>query len=289
MEREVWSRIVVLVMNTPCDEQSNRFTFGLRDIVLIFLWSVLHDRPISWACRKENWPNDIRPSSLPWPSTMTRRLRTTAFQDFTERLHRRLRGRFRRGWIHVVDGKPLPIGGNSTDPEAGYGRGAGGKAKGYKLHVISGKHGQIRSWAVHAIHVNEHKVAAKLVPMSDIQGYLLGDRNYDANHLYETCRSNEIQLVAPRRYGPGRGVGHHRHSPARLRAIDLLEHSTTGFGPQLIQERKQIERIFGNLSSASYGITALPPWVRRLHRVRQWISAKLVIFMLVRSKRKRAV
>jgi hypothetical protein len=36
----------------------------------------------------------------------------------------------------TLDGKPLPIANHSRDPQAGYGRSIGGKAKGYKLHVL---------------------------------------------------------------------------------------------------------------------------------------------------------
>jgi hypothetical protein len=39
--------------------------------------------------------------------------------------------------LSFLDGKPLPIGGASTDAEAGYGRAARSKAKGYKLHCTT--------------------------------------------------------------------------------------------------------------------------------------------------------
>ena len=46
----------------------------------------------------------------------------------------------------TVDGKPLPIGGCSKDRQAGYGRSAGGKAKGYKLHALVGSDGSVQAW-----------------------------------------------------------------------------------------------------------------------------------------------
>ena len=131
MEREVRSRIVRMSRTIPCAVENHRFTFSIRDRVRTFLCSVLHDRPVSRACRPEHWPDDLRPAVPPTPSTMTRRMRSEAFNAFMRRAHRRLRGRFSRGWIHLVDSKPLPIAGHGTDPDAGYGRGAGGKAKGY--------------------------------------------------------------------------------------------------------------------------------------------------------------
>jgi hypothetical protein len=39
-------------------------------------------------------------------------------------------------WIRVIDGKPLTVSGVSKDADAGYGRVAGGKAKGYKLYAV---------------------------------------------------------------------------------------------------------------------------------------------------------
>lgn len=288
MEREVWTQLVSLVRKVPCCLPNNRFTFSTADIVLIFLWSVLHDRPILWACRKENWPDDLRPARLPNPSTMTRRLRDSRCRSYLPSLHRTVRRRFRRGWINFVDGKPLPIANNSTDPDAGYGRGAGGMAKGYKLHVICGKQGEIRSWRVRPMQTCEHKVALELVGEAGIDGYLLADSYYDSNPLYEVCSHHRVQLVAPRRNGPHRGLGHIRQSLSRLRAMELLEHSTTGFGPDLMQRRRRIESVFGNLASASYGITALPAWVRRMHRVEKWVAAKILIFTLIHSTRKGA-
>ena len=288
MEREIWIQVTKLVAKTSGITMNGRFTFSVEQIVLTYFWSVLHDRPISWACRAEHWPNDLRSRALPSAPTMTRRLRTPAVAALLDQLHHRMRSRFHRGWLYVVDGKPLPIGGNSQDPDAGYGRGAGGKDKGYKLHVISGKNGGIRNWCVEPIQVSESKTAATLVRSAEIDGYLLGDSNYDSNPLYDVCSEHGIQLVAPRRYGANRGFGHHRHSPARLRAAELLEHSATGFGPALHKERSRIERQFGNMASASYGLGPLPAWVRRLPRVRRWVSAKIVIFMIVRNAKKRA-
>src|SRR2546423_234392 len=34
--------------------------FSDATIVITHLWAVLWDRPISWACRLENWPEDLQ-------------------------------------------------------------------------------------------------------------------------------------------------------------------------------------------------------------------------------------
>jgi hypothetical protein len=38
--------------------------------------------------------------------------------------------------LSLLDGKPLSVSGVSKDPDARWGQGAGGKAKGYKLHTL---------------------------------------------------------------------------------------------------------------------------------------------------------
>lgn len=288
MEREVWRRIVLQLERCCQASAGPRFTFGARTILQVYLWAALNHRPIYWACRPEHWPADLRPARVPVPSTMTRRLRTPVIRAALQQLELRLRGRRRRGLLHIVDGKPLPIGRHSHDPDAGYGRGAGGKDKGYKLHLIAGRNGEIRAWCVCAIQHHEAVVAARLLPAARVQGYLLADTNYDSNPLYEACRARQVQLVAPRRYGPGRGLGNHRHSPDRLRALDMLENSQTGFGPRLLEQRRSIERLFGGLSSSSLALLSLPPWVRHLPRVELWIAAKLAIWNCIQALRRKA-
>lgn len=288
MEREVWKRILAFLARGANTEVGGRFTFSTREVAWTFLWAVLHDRPVSWACNPAHWPADLRPARLPTPSTLSRRLRRPSLAALLEGAHRRLRQGAARGLLHIVDGKPLPIGNHSHDRDAGYGRGAGGQARGYKLHVIAGKNMQFRAWCVTPMQHSEPRVAAQMLRRVQLNGYLLGDRLFDDNGLHETCRRRGLQLLAARRYGPGRGLGHHRHSPARLRAIELLEHSQTGFGPLLLRERRRIESLFGALTSAPYGLHALPPWVRRRSRVERFVSAKILIFSLAQSLRKSA-
>ncbi len=287
MEREVWLWIVTFVGRVTSPKMSRRFTFADGEILRVYLWSILHDRPVSWACRAAHWPPALRPPHLPTPSTMSRRLRRPSFAALLAATHRRLRQGARRGLLHIVDGKPLPIGNHSHDPDAGYGRAAGGKAKGYKLHVIAGRNLDIRAWRVRPMQVSEPKVAIEMVRSIRLAGYLLGDRLFDDNPLHEVCRRRGVQLVAARRYGPHHALGHIRHSPARRRCVELLEHSQTGFGPQLLAQRKAIERLFGVLVSAPYGLHALPPWVRRQPCVERYVSAKLLIFTLVQRRRNR--
>ena len=207
---------------------------------------------------------------------MSRRLRQKDTQDFLVEVMARLNRSKRTELLKFVDGKPLPISRHSADPDATFGRGAGGLNNGYKLHAIYGQSGRLLSWQVHPMNVDERKVAAELVKELTDEGYLLGDRNYDANWLYAAVADHGQQLVAARRYGPGRNLGHHRHVPQRLRSIALLE-GPSEFGRLLYKKRRQIETRFGNLCSFGGGLTCLPPWVRTLPRVRLFVAAKIII------------
>jgi hypothetical protein len=41
--------------------------------------------------------------------------------------------------------------------------------------------------------------------------------------------------------------------------------------------RTTVERFFGTLATFGGGLSSLPTWVRRLHRVRVWVAAKLTL------------
>jgi hypothetical protein len=207
---------------------------------------------------------------------MSRRLRQEDTQSFLAELTRRLIGHDQPELVKMVDGKPLPVSRHSQDPDATFGRGAGGLDKGYKLHAIYGASGDILTWQVHPINVGEKAVAATLVEELSGEGYLLGDANYDGNPLYAAAGAHGHQLVAPRRMGTGQGLGHRRQTPERLRAMEMLE-GPSNFGRELFQQRRQIETRFGNLCSFGGGLVCLPPWVRTLPRVRLYVAAKILI------------
>lgn len=287
MQRDVWLRLVELVRRLAAPPSNRRFTFAEADIVLVFCWATEHTRPVYWACDPDNWPDDLRPARLPTPATMSRRLRRPVIVACLEAVRRHLQRGRRRGLISTLDGKPLPVSHHSRDRDARFGRGAGALAKGYKFHGICNGPQRLEAWRVEPLNVDERVVARQLVPQSRIGGYLLADRYYDDNPLHDICLQHGVQLVAPRRYGANKGLGHHRHSPARRRCIDLLEHSLTGFGPTLHAQRGDIERRFGSLSTAWYGLGPLPAWVRGHGAVERWVAAKLVLFQLHQSARKR--
>lgn len=288
MEREVWLQIVSFV-HRFAKPATRRFTFADERILLVELWASLWARPISWACRPANWPPDLRPARLPTPSTMTRRRRRPGVAALRREVERRARGPQKQTLLHMLDGKALPIAKHSRDREAGFGRGVGGLAKGYKFHAIIGKNGHLAAWHVAPLNHDEAKVAAaELLPQVRFTGYLLADRNYDRNALYAACRGRGIQLLAPRRYGPHRGLGRHAHDPARRHAVQLLEHSRTGFAPQLFRQRPGIERWLGALASSPYGLAHLPTWTRGLACVRCWVADRLIVYHCAKRAKNRA-
>jgi hypothetical protein len=91
-------------------------------------------------------------------------------------------------------------------------------------------------WRVADLNASEQAVAARLlaaraealnelaggaVRWSMLFGYLVADNNYDTNALYDLAMGLlGLQLIAPPQPSAA-GLGHHRHSPFRLRGLDL--------------------------------------------------------------------
>src|SRR5262245_5611066 len=275
MERELWPTLYRYVRATARDVQQKYVQLQPWVIVATMLWAALHDRPVAWACNPRHWSTtELRPACLPSESTMSRRVDSVATGVFWRALEQRLRATAAPALLAFVDGKPLPIGGNSKDPDAHWGRGAGGLAKGYKLHAVWSTGVLPETWEATPLNVHERKVADRLLGQLHQGGYLLGDGEYDASYLYDRAWKQGYQLVAPYRKAKRPGSGKHYQSPHRLHSIELLQDA---FGEGLYQARRQIERSFGNATSFGGGLAPLPAWVRGLDRVRTWVWAKLLI------------
>jgi len=275
MERELWTALYRYIRATAREVQQKYIQLQPWVIVATMLWAALHDRPVRWACDPRHWSTtELRPVRIPSEATMSRRADSVATAVFWRALATRLRATDERVLLAFVDGKPLPVGGNSKDPDAQWGRSSGGLAKGYKLHAIWATGVLPEAWEIAALNVPERKVAYALLGELPYGGYLLGDGEYDASYLYDRAWEQGYQLVAPYRKAKRPGSGKHYQSPHRLRSIALLQH---GFGEALYQARRQIERCFGNATSFGGGLAPLPAWVRGLHRVRTWVWAKLLI------------
>jgi Transposase DDE domain len=284
MEHQLWKAIVALLATRGKKRAEARLTYSDRRVVAVYYWAVVHDRPTCWACCPKNWPPHLRRRPLPSPSRMSRRLRSPAVVALLDDLDRRVLAPTGPGLFWMIDGKPLTIGGCSKDRQAGYGRAAGGKAQGYKLHALVNPRGEIAAWRVAPMNKDEQTMAARLLRAAEVQGYVVGDCNYDSNPLHDVCDGlGQLQLIARRRRGAGCGLGHHRPSPGRLRCVARTANPFPGFADGLLRDRSAIERTFGNLVNWGGGLTTLPAWVRTHRRVRRWVQAKLVLAAVKRS------
>lgn len=303
MERELWKVLEEAIRTVEVDFVDDpRYSHSTGDVVRVYLWAALHERSVVWACAPQNWPprsRQRRPRGLPDQSTMSRRSgkdRPPFFDQFLERLAQLLSARPDAARLDLkrLDGKPLLVANHSKDPDATWGRGSRGKAKGYKLHALWGTSILPERSVVTPLNVDERVMALRLLRDLLGAGYVLADGNYDAAALFHLAWLAGYQLLAPRD-AVGAGLGHRRQRPARLRSIQLLERRVAGlgeFGPALLRQRGQIERRFAHLCGGVGALTlSLPPFVRRIWRVRAWVQAKQLIFaarMILRTKQKPA-
>lgn len=273
MERELWPLLYRTVREVARGFSQKYVQIPGWVLLLTMLWAALHDRPVSWACDSANWHTRLRPSRLPSNATMSRRVDKVAVGLLWRAVEQRLRELpgSPPALVAFLDGKPLPVSGVSKDPDARWGRGAGGMAKGYKLHTVWAGRPLPEVWEVAPLNVSEKAAGRRLLAQLTDGGYLLADGNYDANYLFDLAQAHGYQLVTPL---PKGSLGHHYQSPHRRRSIALMR---TRFGERLYELRKQVERSYGNATSFGGGLGPLPAWVRGLDRVRTWVWAKLLI------------
>lgn len=277
MERELWPVLYRAVRDVARDFSQKYVQIPGWALVLTMLWAALHDRPVCWACDPANWKSTrLRPRRIPSGSTMSRRVDTVGVGLLWRAVEQRLRAASAEypALVAFLDGKPLPVGGATKDPDARYGRAAGGMAKGYKLHAVWAKRALPEAWEVTPMNTSEVTVAHRLLPQAHGGGYLLADGAYDGTGLFDRAWACGYQMLTP---APARGDGrgHRYHSPHRWRSIHLMRH--TAFGPAVYRARIGIEQAYGNATSFAGGLSPLPAWVRGLDRVRIWVWAKLLI------------
>lgn len=282
MEGELWKLLYQALMKSGKGKRGKKQQYGDDHVAMVYLWAVLWDRPVSWACNDRNWPEDKPLGGLPTPSTMSRRLSSEGVQQVLNYLEQYYRQRMGQSLFKCIDAMPLVVGNSTTDRQAGYGRAGNGKAKGYKFYAIMDSFGGVDAWRVCPMNVSEIKVARRLVRDLAGPGYLIGDGEYDNSSLYALASQQQWQLLSPKRRG--KSLGHRRQRRERLRGIELQQHM---FGQQLIHERAAIERFFGSWSSWSCGIKHPPAWVRTHRRVRRWVQAKLILRYARRVENKR--
>jgi hypothetical protein len=260
-------------------------------IALMFFWCVLHDRPLCWAAERDAYNTTLfRPRRLPSRSQFGRRVNSERFQILLQMIHFDILGPFSVGGRSYFDGKPLVVGVASSDPDAKRGHVMGGFAKGYKLHVWADENRKIAYWCVDSLNVDE-KVAAEAIiaqmPMFTSQAMVLADANYDTQGMYEAlAEKNAGLLTKPRgmdldhveQWAQSRHPKNKPSRPVRQEALDTWE-KNPGWSAWLYKDRINVEGTLSNLCSFAGGLGPLPSWVRRLHRVRRWVGAKIIIYL----------
>lgn len=278
MERKLFDCLLAhLDALNPRGARPPKARFTHRQVLAVWLWAVLHDRPISWVTQADNWPAHRRGQPLPSDATLSRRLRDPVLITLQHRWLPRLREDDPTppgDW--AVDGKALPVPEQSRDPDAANTMAHGRWLKGYKLHALIDPALQIQAFRVTPANRAEMTVARDMIPRlpeATSSRPLLADAGYDSNPLYDAAGERGFQLIAPRRQRHAQALGHHRHSPYRLHAIDLLDRQ-----PHRLQNRWRIETFFSTLGGIVAGLGPLPQHVRTLPRVQRWVLGKLLVY-----------
>ena len=291
MERDVWRWIARGLRRLP-RRWPTHAVYDNRQILALLLWAALHDRPVSWACRRSSWPVQAWRRRLPDQSTMSRRLRDPSIIEDLVRLLAILQQPMEdESDLLIVDGKPLPVSEYTNDPEASTAWGVGRHQRGYKLHVLIDGALRLVAWDVRPMNTAECVVARDLVQHAAAHdairphAVMLGDASYDSNPLHAAAAAAGVQLIAPRRKAHRSiSCGHHQH-PGRLASIELTENDPV-LSPMLRGMRQAVERYLGALATVGGGLSSLPAWTRRLVRVRFWVGAKLAIHAARAVRRK---
>jgi hypothetical protein len=171
MERELWPLIYHTLRAAARGTHQKWVQYQPWEIAAVLLWAALHDRSVEWACEGQNWSTTrLRPEEIPSASTMSRRPKKLVFAIFLNRVAALLKGDGKPAWELVVDGKPLPVGRCSKDPDAK----GGALGRGYKLHAIWGDDPLPEAWEVTAMREYEGAAAVRLLGRVRGVGFLYG-------------------------------------------------------------------------------------------------------------------
>lgn len=295
MDKTLWGAVrdAVRSADRSIPRVGRRPRFTDRLVVKMYFWSVAHDRPRRFAARRDSYHGPMRPRELPSYSQFCRRLKSPRVVAMIAHTNERLRAQAVEdkdtGGLAFIDGKALAVSESSADPDARTGRGNGRFSRGYKLHAIGDESGRVLDFEVRPLNEAEPRVSRETLAPRLASGLLLiGDGNYDSKRLYAAVGASGSRFLAPVRKAPRGRRASSRTTPERLEAVRAWEEEPEATRA-LYRRRTQIERIFSALSCVGGGLGPLPAWVRRLDRVRLWVTAKIALYhaRLVVKKRSR--
>lgn len=282
MEAKVYRALMKILNSIAHPGRGARRQFNDRWIIMVYLWSVINDRPVCWACDEQNWEKGQLDCPLPSNATMSRRLRTVGVLQLLERLLMALTDALPTPLVKTVDSKPMVVGAYSKDRDAKRGRLSERQfARGYRLHALC--HDRIvRSWLIASMNQNDSVIGPELMArLEGGGGYAIADNAYDTNDCHAQASAADHQLVAPPRFVNRHVRDARRNRPERLRTLDLLASplercgEPNRFGMTLYNLREQAESCFGELSLK--GLNYLPAWVRGPRRVALFTASKLIL------------
>lgn len=247
-------------------------------IVRMYFWSVSHDRPMCWACRRESYGRVLRPRGLPSVSQFCKRLKDPHLEAMIRRVHELLAGLDEPVTLAFIDGKALPVSESSKDPDARTGRGNGKFSRGYKLHALGDSLGRIRAFRLTPLNEGEPTVAREhLVAHVPPGAVVLADGNYDGRKLYTAVGERGAFLFTPQKKNHRTEAAFANTCPERRAAMEFWrDHPDLAW--RAYARRGGIERIFSALSGFGGGLGPLPAWVRRRERVDRWVTAKVALY-----------
>lgn len=281
MDRQQWMILRGLIQGAVrAIGPSRRVDFKDELILAIYFWSVIHDRPLCWACERTHYNSMFRPRRLPSVSQFCRRVKTERFQRFLQHIQDASTSQRRLHAVNFLDGKPLEVSKFSRDPDAKAGYGAGRVSKGYKLHALVTKERRFAAWSVQPLNTHEMNVArvffdeAVRVPLGSV---FLADGAYDAHVLHKDVARRGGWLYVKPRGKATHPVTRRQMGSARRDLLDVWQ-QTPGQAKWIYNERVNVEGTFSNLTSYGGGLGPLPAFVRRLERVRRWVGAKIILY-----------
>jgi len=256
-------------------------------IVAMYVWSVAHDRPLSWACRRGSYGFLFRPRRLPSISQFTRRISSDDCQRILQLVHDQFAQRGVTTHAVYIDGKALVVSPVSKDRDAKRGKISGAFARGYKLYAAVNAKRRIVVWSVMGLNEDEKTLARHVLlprlPALTRDALVMADSHYDSAPLHEEVSEPlGIWLMHPLR-GQERATGRFRarklrQMPWSRRQLVHLWDNHPELMRFIYKARQEIERVFGVLTCTAGGLASLPAWVRHLDRVRRWVGVKIILY-----------